>query len=114
MEKRKVTHVKKKNYKKSAYYLLMGICVAGIVVPSGIIVKAGLASLMAFLHKLKKSGMSDEDILEIESVLDSSIPKTVKSYPRRESDETIQEAINEWNSSTWKAPVVTYPTRKNR
>lgn len=114
MAKKRVTHVKKKDYKSAAYKLLVAISITGIIVPSGIIVKAGLGALLAYLYKLKKSGMKDEDINEIKNILDSAMPSRLKSSYVKETEEQLIQEVAQWNATTWEKPVISYPTNKRR
>lgn len=123
----KVTKTETKKVSMMVYLLGMTIAACGIIIPTGIIIKAGFVGLMSFLRKLRKRGLFDETE-DIKQMLDNDLisRKVLELYDRHMekthpsmSDDYIQNdasrEIEEWNNvELWykNHNVVTYPTKK--
>lgn len=108
--------IKKQKAKNAAYKLAVAMAIVGIITPTGIIIKLGMAALLSYLHKLKKSGVIKEDYDDIKEIMDETIVSNLhKGYIATEGDKELENTIDMWNNATWEGyykPVVTYPTIK--
>ena len=109
--------IKKAKPKNVAYKLALAMAVVGLITPTGIIVKLGMAALLAYLHKLKKSGMIKEDYDDIKEIMDDTIVSNIpKGYIKKENDAELESTVDMWNNATWEGyykPVVTYTSKKS-
>lgn len=109
--------IKKAKPKNAAYKLALAMAIVGLITPTGIVVKLGMAALLAYLHKLKKSGMIKEDYDDIKEIMDDTIVSNIpKGYIEKENDAELESTVDMWNNATWEGyykPVVTYTSKKS-
>ncbi len=123
----KVTKKETKKVSRMVYLLGITFAVCGIIVPSALIVKAGLTGLICFLRKLEKMGlfaeakeikqMLNEDLLsrKVFEINERNMERTHPSMDRDLGEMTVAKEVEEWNNiDLWykNKNVVSYPTKK--